>query len=89
MHFDVNTLFVYVFCWQIQSNELQGLFKCEFLSVLVPQMFFTFSVVVLFSHLSNSFMLKNSCLLVLLKAFANALGFFYEGIIDSLLQYKK
>lgn len=65
-----------MFYWQIQSNKLQKLFKCEFLSVPVSQMFFTFSIAVVFSSLSNGFMPKNSCLLLLLKAFANGLFFF-------------
>lgn len=68
---------VCVFCWQIQSNKLQRLFKCEFLSVSVPQMFFTFSTMVVFTYLSSGFMLKNSCLLLLLKPFANGLLFFF------------
>lgn len=76
---------VYVFCWQIQSNEMQRLFKCEFLSVPAPQMFFTFSVAVFFSYLSNAFMLKNSCLLLLLKLFANVLRVFFLWRHNQLL----
>lgn len=59
-------------------------------------MFFTFSVVVLFSHLTNAFIFKKFCLLMLLKAFAHffvvlfcGCFFFNEGIIVMVQEINK